>query len=168
METVCIFTNKELSKLDIHSLEKIKNESTSYLEGLNNISGKITERAYNLIGLAIAVYSLLTGIVSCFSSSTVLLIIMLIGFSITVFFMIKVIKTYKSYLPGMTPEQIKKHLQWNAPDLNIDLLLLSIYNNNNKIKFTQERNTIRIKYYFISLYSLLATCLIVTISIVLS
>jgi hypothetical protein len=156
-----LFSADELSKLKGEKiLEFINSESATYLKELCNISNQITERAYSLLGLIIVAYSLIAGINYFLSTAGVILLIMLTGFIISVLFIGIVIKPFPFSFPGMTPDQMKRHIQWNQSDLYIDALLLSIYTNRNKIDFIQKSNKKRACYYTVSLFVLFITCVI--------
>ena len=140
METkIGIFTIEELRDLDCAALAFIHQESSVRLQGVINTSIRISDRAYALLGLAVAACSLMA-----VANPSKLAIVALVGFCISVYYVVRVAKPFKSDLNGMTPKDMQKHIQWGANDLHKDALLLSIYSNQDKIEYLSESNTDRI------------------------
>jgi len=163
---VGIFTNEELSKLDVPVLEFIQKESNAYLDFFHSITNDITERSYSLLGLTVTVYALLLGIISYFCDQRLIPIVILLAcFLVSVIFIGLVIKPF-SYAPtGMTPDQFKEFILWNRFDVHKEALILSIYTNKIKIEDNKAVNKKRTKYHRISLLALTFSFVIATLSI---
>ena len=158
-KNVELFTAEELDKLDIETTAFIYRESKTYLEEMINISRRIGERAYTLLAVIVAAYSLLIAAISYYSSyREIAIIIMITGFVASVWNLFKAIKPFKSGLSGMAPKDMENYIQWDVSDLYKDAMLLSIYTCQNRINDLSDLNDKRASVYMKGLYCFLLSC----------
>jgi len=164
-----IFTNDELNKLDVPALAFINNESTKYLEAHERIAEKLTERSYAILGLTIAVYTLLLGIIAYFCDRHILpLAVLIVCFIASVYFTGRVIKPFSLAVPGMAPDHFRQYMLWGRFDAHKEALILSIYSNKRKINDNIALNKNRMKHYTVCLYILPVALVIAILSVMLA
>ena len=167
-EKIEIFEEEQLEKLDVPTLKFIHQETKTFLGNLIDVSRRIGERSYSLFGVITATFSLLIALmVYSPSDYKIVIVVMLSGFIASVWNLVKAIRVFRSGLLGMTPDEIQKHIQWDALDLQKDALLLVIYTYQYRINRISALNKKRSEYYMNGLYYLMMTCFLTGILILL-
>jgi len=157
---------ERLETMDIETLEFVHQEAKSHLENMVSVSRRIGERSFNLLGIIVASYSLLiTAISYLLSNSKITMLLMTFGVLVSVWYLFKATKPFKSGLTGMAPEDMNEYIQYGKHEPHKSALLLCVYTIQYNISNLSKKNDDRSALYTRGCWIFFATCIIAALLI---